>query len=33
MYLDILIIEYCMFLEVIEATLYASVVKTAANLF
>jgi hypothetical protein len=33
MYLDILIIGHCMFLEVIEAALYISIVKIAANLF
>jgi hypothetical protein len=33
MCLGILIVKYCVFLEVIEAALYAFVVKVAANLF
>jgi hypothetical protein len=33
MYLDILIVGHYMFLEVIEAALYALVVKVTANLF
>jgi hypothetical protein len=33
MCLGILIVRYCVFLEVIEAALYASIVKIAANLF
>jgi hypothetical protein len=31
--LSVLIVEHCVFLEVIETTLYAFIVKVIANLF
>jgi hypothetical protein len=33
MYLDVLVVGHYIFLEVIEAALYASIIKIAANLF